>query len=995
MAPLKLQFDPELPHQVDAVNAVADLFTGLIGERGRTVRIGSAPEGELEIVEEGLANPASIEEAAFEQALLENLCEIQRRNGLEESTALDGVNFTVEMETGTGKTYVYLRTIFELHRRYGLSKFVIVVPSVAIREGTLASLKTIGPLLASSYNVAFDPAIDAAVYLSTDLGRVRQFAVSNNLQILVMNIQAFQRDVVDDASKANVINRPSERMGWRPPIEYLQAMRPVVVIDEPQNVESDPSKRAIARLNPYFTLRYSATPRHPYNRVYRLGSVDAFRQGLVKEIEVAGVTVDSGATANAAYVRLLKVDEPKGRARLELNHGRGERQTLRSVWVKRGDDLYERSDRCEAYADGYIVDDIIYAAGRERILFDRASPVAMGASDGDHVPEVQRLQIRQTIRFHLERELQLRPKGIKVLSLFFLDKVADYRIHEDAATWTLGPIGRVFEEELTRALSNPKFAPLGYDPRDIADLHDGYFSLDAKRRPKDTRGTGEGDASAYEKIMRKKEDLLTESQPLRFIFTHSALREGWDNPNVFQICTLTHQRSAITRRQQIGRGLRLPVNQEGERVHDRDIARLTVIANESYDAFAAGLQTEYEEDAGQTWGVVDRGAFAQLPLIEPAAGGGSQPGALIGAELSASIWAYLVAQGILTDCGSLTAKFEPTSEGFNLPMPEGLERCADGVTTVLEAYARPMVRNADRPKRRIRVRKGVVGDDGFKALWEDIARRTRYRVRVDTERIVSDTVRAIKEMPRVNVPRVRATLARIHVDGAGVHSGTRIDGAVGETVRPERLPDPLFHLQNETELTRQTLRRILVESDRLDDFERNPHAYLVAVTQIIRRVLAKEVTEGLTYAPTGTVWSMRQITTAEIEEVERYADRLYEVKSQGKSPHSDIEYESSVERAFVERLDADRRVRFFIKLPDSFTIDTPVGPYNPDWAVCLETEGGPSLHLVSETKSTLDALERREFENLKISAARKHFAALGVRYGVDTDFDELLARAGQ
>lgn len=989
---LNLRFDPNLPHQLGAISATADVFEGVVGRQGAVVSFNSGFAEQLELVAEGLANPAPVDPDAFAAGLLVNLRSVQRRQGLAESSTLAGHNFTVEMETGTGKTYVYLRSIFELHRRYGLTKFIIVVPSVAIREGVLASLRTIGPLLASTYQVPFDPAIDATVYNSSDLGRVRQFALANTLQILVMNIQAFQRDVRDDAGKANVINRPAERMGWRPPIEFLQAMRPVVVIDEPQNVESPASKRAIERLNPYFTLRYSATPRNPYNLIYRLGPVDAFRQGLVKEIEVSGVTVDAEASANAAYIRLLKVDAAKGRAQVELNHGRGDKQTLKAVWVKRGDDLYERSQRCDVYAEGYIVDDIVYEAGREQVLFDLADPVAMGASVGDHVSVVQRLQVRQTIRYHLEREVQLRPKGIKVLSLFFLDQVADYRIHHDGNTSALGPIGKVFEAELAAALKSEKFASLGLGQHDIDQLHDGYFSLDSKKRPKDTRGTGEGDASTYEKIMQRKEQLLSEDEPLRFIFTHSALREGWDNPNVFQICTLTHKRSAITRRQQIGRGLRLPVDRHGERVHDREIARLTVIANESYDDFAAGLQTEYRDEAGQTWGIVDRRAFAQLPLIggDTADAGGPVD---IGPERSAEIWTHLVERGLLSADGALTALFVPEQEDFELPMPVGLEGCADGVTTVLEAYARPMVRDATREKRRVRVRKGVVADPDFQALWNDIARRTRYRVRVDTEKIVGAAVHQIRDMPRIQAPRVRASLARLRVDDAGVRAGVPTDGAVGEVVRPDRLPDPLFHLQNQTDLTRQTLRRILVESERLVDFERNPHAYLVAVTAIIRRVLVHELTDGLTYTPTGSTWEMRQITAAEIEDVQRYADRLYEVQSDGKSPYSDIECESSVEREFVQRLDADKRVKFFIKLPDSFTIDTPVGPYNPDWAVCLETDAGPAMHLISETKSTLESLERRETENLKIRAAREHFKALGVAYDVDTNFGALLRRA--
>lgn len=819
---VQLQYDASLPHQIAAIDSVVDLFEGALGG-GREVLLSSGVPGGLDIVELGFANPAPAaeDETAFDVSLLEQLQAVQQRNGLERAQQLDGRSFTVEMETGTGKTYVYLRTIFELHARYGLSKFVIVVPSVAIREGVLASLQSMGP----HFRARYAEPIDAAVYDSKRLSTVRQFATATALQVMIMNIQAFQKDAqatdTDDV-KANVINRPHDAMAGRRPIDFIKAVRPVVVIDEPQNFESPGSRAAIERLNPLCTLRYSATPRNPYNLVYRLGPVDAFEQELVKQIEVDGVAVD--AAFNDAHIRLLAVDASGNRARLEINVGIGDAAKRSKVWVKRQGDLAVVSKGRPEYRDGYLVDDIIFAGGQESVEFTGGTAVSLNAFSGPQVNDVQRMQVSETIRYHLDRELVLAARGIKVLSLFFLDAVADYRVYGGDGTAHLGPIGTVFEEELTAALAKRKYAALMLGP--VAALHNGYFSQDAKGRAKDSRGDGEGDRSAYEKIMRGKEQLLSLDEPLRFIFTHSALREGWDNPNVFQVCTLTHQRSAITRRQQIGRGLRLPVDQQGARYADRDIARLTVIANESYESFARGLQTDYEQETGQSWGIVARTAFARVYAADEE----------LGLEQSVEVWQHLQSEGILTADGRVTGRFAPSTEGFVLPVPGELEAAREGVTTVLERYERPPVRNA-RERKTVAYRKHVTLDPGFEALWRDIAGRTRYRVEVDSERIVRDAAKAIGGMAGVPRALVRSERADLTVTGAGIAAENAGSGRAVVAASPSVLPDVLGHLQNATDLTRATLVRILNDCGRLDELRRNPHAFLVEVTRILRRVL--------------------------------------------------------------------------------------------------------------------------------------------------------------
>lgn len=979
MSTVELQYDPSLPHQVAAIDAVVDLFEGALGDASSVV-LNTGGTGMLDLVELGFANPVPDNEAAFEASLLERLRVVQRRGGIEPAERLDGRHFTVEMETGTGKTYVYLRTIFELHRRYGLTKFVITVPTVAIREGVLASLRSIGPHLERRYT---EP-LDFGVYDAKRLSRVRQFATASTLQVLVMNIQAFQKDLgaEDRTGKANIINRPHDSMAGRRPIESIQAVRPVVIVDEPQAFESDAARQALDRLNPLCTLRYSATPKRPYNLVHRLGPVDAFQQGLVKGIEVDGVLADT--SFNVAHVRLLAVDAEKNRAQVEINVGIGDAARRGKVWVTRGDDLLVRSKGRDEYRDGYLVDDILFEPGHEALELTSGTSIGLGAFSGPEVDAVQRLQVRNTIKHHLDRDLRLRSKGIKVLSLFFLDAVADYRRYAPDGSDSLGPIGEVFEEELAALLGKPRYSGL-VAVEDIPRMHDGYFSQDNAGRARDSRGDSENDRSAYEKIMRGKEQLLSLDEPLRFIFTHSALREGWDNPNIFQVCTLTHARSAITRRQQIGRGLRLPVDQHGARVHDRAIARLTVVANESYDDFARGLQTDYEREAGQNWGVVERAAFSSVLRL------GDDAAAVLGPERSADVWEHLRVEGVLDGQGKLTPGFRPDDESFVLPMPPDLASARDGVLTVLERYARPLVRDV-RARERVRFRKAVTLDEGFQQLWQDVARRTRYRVSVDSDRLVREAADAIREMEGVPRPLVRAERAQLGIDATGVHAGIAVGGAVERVAAPRELPDVLGHLQNATDLTRATLGRVLRECGRLRDLEDNPHAFLVEVTRIIRRVLGAQLVEGIEYEQVdGAIWEMRRLEPDDEQEIIRYGDRLYTLQNEGKSPYSSVEWESSVERRFAARLDHDERVQFFVKLPAWFTVDTPLGPYNPDWAIAWDDGTGRYIHLVRETKSTHEELERRGNENAKIACARRHFAALALDYRVTTDFDELAA----
>ena len=523
-------------------------------------------------------------------------------------------HFSVEMETGTGKTYVYLRTIFELSRRFGFQKFIIVVPSVAIREGVLKNIEITAEHFRALYN---NLPFEHFVYDAKKVNRLRQFAVSNTLQILIINIDAFRKNFTgtEEEQKSNVIYKESDKLSGRQPIEFVQAARPIVIIDEPQSVDStEKAQEAIRALNPLCTLRYSATHRNPYNLVYRLDPVRAFELRLVKQIVVANAAADGGA--NDAFVRVEQIDYKKGiKAKLRIHAQTPEGPKEKSFTVKNGADLFQLSGERAAYENGFVIAEINAEPGNEYIRFNNGRVLRLGEESGGMRDDVWRAQIKHTVKKHLEKELQLRQRGIKVLSLFFIDRVANYRDYDGAGQPVKGKFAEAFEAALAEFAKDPRYAPLAWLKLPFEQPAQRLFRQDKKGVLKDTRGDTQADDEVYNLIMKEKERLLSEDEPLRFIFSHSALREGWDNPNVFQICTLNETRSAMKKRQEIGRGLRLPVDQNGKRVFDESVNKLLVMANESYEDFARALQTEYEEDCGVTFGKVPLTAIARIARV--------------------------------------------------------------------------------------------------------------------------------------------------------------------------------------------------------------------------------------------------------------------------------------------------------------------------------------------------------------------------------------------
>lgn len=995
---MKLKFDSSLEYQLDAIQAVVGLFEGLPPKQSAFEISLSDTVGPMEMIhtELGIGNRLILED----YQLLKNLHEVQEGNSISMSQFLIGgtdtykfPNFSVEMETGTGKTYIYLRTIFELNRKYGFRKFIIVVPSVAIREGVLSSID----LMADHFKGLYDKVpFDHFVYNSSDLTRVRQFAVSNDIQIMIITIQSFQKDAgdVEDYSvlseeefkKLNVIHKEQDRMSGRRPIEYVQATNPIVIIDEPQSVDNtEKAKHAIKTLNPLLCLRYSATHINPYNLLYRLDPIRAYDMRLVKQIEVASIRSES--SFNDAFIRIdsigyakdAKVPHAKATIYEDTPIGTKEKR----ITLRQGTDINQQTNRL-GY-DGFIVTNICAEPELEHIEFANSKTLELHQEEGGMSDEVLKSQIRQTVEEHFKRERKFKDKGIKVLSLFFIDRVANYRWYDEEGNAHKGKLAEWFEEAFAEVSRKALYSELL--PFSLNVLHDGYFSADKKRGQivalKDTSGSTKADDETFQLIMRDKERLLSLDEPLRFVFSHSALREGWDNPNIFQICSLREMGTERERRQTIGRGLRLPVNQNGERIYDDNINKLTVIAGETFEEYAKGLQKDIENDVGGgfKFGRIEQIAFARL--ISEAT---DQP---IGQEASKQIWGNLVENGYLDEAGDITIKFTPEADGFRLTLPPEFEPLQAAITDEMKRYIfKNRVVDA-RERRTLKYNKHIELNEDFKSLWQKINKKTRYSVEFETEKLIARSVEKIGSMESIQPVRIFIDKTEVNITEAGVESGRVLDSKTEITKRYQSLPDILAFLQRETELTRSTLVEILKQSGRLKEFKINPQTFMTEAAKLINLAFHEMVVDGIKYEQIeGQYYEMRLFEEKEIEE---YLSRLYEIQSEeDRTPYDYIAFDSKVEREIAEKLDSNNRVKFFCKLPRWFVIPTPLGDYNPDWAVV--TENDEKLYLVRETKSTHDRDKRREVENRKIDCGQAHFNTLGVNFKVATNIQEVLER---
>lgn len=967
---MKLHFESDLDYQLAAIQAVCGLFRGQEKCRGEfTVVASRGAQLEIGPHELGVGNRLQL----TEEELLENLHAVQLRNGQRPSSGPISRDFTVEMETGTGKTYVYLRTLFELNKQYGFTKFVIVVPSVAIREGVYASIRLMSEHFRGLY--ANQP-FEYFVYDSSKLGQVRNFATSPHIQIMVVTVGAINKKEV------NNLYKDPEKLNGERPIDLIRACCPLLIVDEPQSVDGGlegQGRKALQEMNPLCTLRYSATHVDKHAMLYRLDAVDAYQSGLVKQIEVASIQVQDAH--NKPYIKLLSTSHKRGvfTAKVELDVKRGGSVSRQTMTVELNDDL-EQLTRRSIYAN-YLVLDIGCKAGDEFLsLSALEQPLRLGQSTGDvDADQVKRALIRRTILEHLDKELRLTARGIKVLSLFFIDGVEHYRWYDSDGTPHKGKYALMFEEEYRKASTLPKYRTLFGDVdlnTDAADVHNGYFSIDRRKvggktveQFKDTKGTTAADEDTYALIMRDKEKLLSFDSKLKFIFSHSALREGWDNPNVFQICVLRDIGTELARRQSIGRGLRLCVNQAGARVRDAGVNTLTVMALEAFQDFADKLQQEIEADTGIRFGMVEAHQFARVPLR-------SEDGSsmALGFEQSEVLWNHLKQAGLIDAKGKVLDPLRVALKDGKLELPGAFQSLLPEVRAVLLKVAGKLeIKNADERKP-IRLNKDLLLGPDFQALWDRIKHKTVYRVQFDNEKLLVDCARAIREGQPITRTRLQLSKTGLALDRGGAHAkdaGTVMSEALQE--RDLELPDLLTDLQDRTQLTRRSIVRILTECGRLEDFKRNPQQFIERAAECIHRTKRLALVDGIRYQRIGDDAYYAQ-ELFEQEELTGYLKNMLEAR---KSVYEAVVYDSvGVEKTFAEQLERNEAVKVYAKLPGWFKVATPLGAYNPDWAILVDAGGQERLYFVVETKGSLFADDLRDVENAKIRCGAAHFQAL-------------------
>ncbi len=1010
---MKLHFEPNLDYQLQAIEAVCGLFHGQETCRTEFTVTQDADDAQTQLAfaesDLGIGNRLTL----LDDELLANLHAIQLRHGLAPSASLASGDFTVEMETGTGKTYVYLRTVFELNKRYGFNKFVIVVPSVAIKEGVYHTIETAAEHLKALYAGA---PFDFFLYDSAKLGQVRNFATSPQIQIMVMTVGAInkfgdeqqaQTEEADEATRReksrNVMYRPSEKTGGEKPIDLIRATRPIIIVDEPQSVEGGldgKGRKAMARMNPLCNLRYSATPKEAHHMVFKLDAVDAYERKLVKQIEVAAASVEGGQ--NKPYVRLVSVSNKKGviTAKVELDTQTVTGVARNEMTVQDGDNLEMTTGRA-VYHDCRI-GEIRVAKGNEFLELRYPGGeqyLSPGQAYGDVEPlAVQRQMIHRTIKEHLDKEQRLRPQGIKVLSLFFIDAVEKYRQYDAEGNPVKGDYACIFEEEYRRLAKHPDYRSL-FKEVDLTtaaeDVHNGYFSIDKKKVGtktvevyKDTKGTTAADDDTYSLIMRDKERLLSFETPLKFIFSHSALREGWDNPNVFQICALREMSSEQQRRQTIGRGLRLCVNQQGDRLRGFEINTLTVIATESYEQFAEKLQKEIEDETGIRFGIVEAHQFAGVTIT----GTDGQP-APLGFEQSKALWEHLKAAGLVNAQGKVQDALRKALKGGTLTLPEPFAAQLPQVKEILRKLAgRLEIKNADERKQ-VKSRQAVLQGADFKALWDRIKHKTTYRVQFDNEALLVKCIKALQD-PNFVIAKTRLQwrMADLAIGRAGVEATETASSA--PVILDEgdiELPDILTDLQDKTSLTRRSIHRILVDSGRLHDFKRNPQQFIELAAEIINRSKRMALVDGIKYQRIGD----EEYYAQQLFETEELTGYLKNMLNASKSVHEQVIYQMDTERTFAEQLEKNEAIKVYAKLPGWFKVPTPLGPYNPDWAVLVDKDGTERLYFVVETKSSLFTDDLRDKESAKIKCGEAHFAELAMhnstaaRFLVATKIDDL------
>lgn len=993
---MKIQFD-ELTYQSDAVNAIINVFEGQQIRKSEFTIMDQAAQGKL-FGQTGIGNKIDVSLSK----LLQNVHQVQINQGIPiaKDFPKSFLQFNIEMETGTGKTFVYLKSILEMNRKYGFTKFIIVVPSVAIKEGVMKTLE----MTREYFKTQMQGQIYRSfMYDSSRLNDVQAFATSNDVEIMVINIQAFSKSAKNSDNMNIIYRNDMDALHGIAPIELISETNPIVIIDEPQSVDNtENAQAAIAALNPSLAFRFSATHKNKnYPLIYKLGPVEAYQQKLVKQIEVAGIS--RSIDGNEAYLKLISIKAtPKTiTATVEMlikNKGEIEKKEVK---LKQGDDLYIKSKRIAAYESVGFVKDISAESDNEYIEFSgEPSMIRLSQSQNEDL-EIKRAQIRKTIEEHLNKELKLNHRGIKVLSLFFIDNVANYRKYDEEGNELLGIYGQIFEEEYRNALRSSKYKKLRDFEVSVEEIHNGYFSIDGKNKVKNTLGSSKEDETTYNIIMKNKEDLLTiydeakgntkSAHKYRFIFSHSALKEGWDNPNVFQICTLIESTDTITKRQKIGRGLRIAVNQNGERVPGFEVNTLTVMANESYDEFAKGLQTEYEEE-GMEFGLFKQDIFSSLVIEVDEHTGIKTP---LGHEKSEQLVAYLKEQDYIDDKHKGTIALAKAIKEKTFDIPEAFKELAsDMKEKIIEAielkFNIEKIEIKDNEKKvSVKLNKEALSGP-FLELWERIKYKTNYTIQMDTNRFIQQAAGKLNDELIVRINKLEYERSKIEMAEGGISTVKEEATVFSMTERNyEKAPDIITYLQNETKLKRKTLIQILKMSGTLADFKRNPQIYMMESARIINAAKRMEMVDGIKYEkiPGDEVYDQSLFVK---EEIETYSDKIVSAMS-NRSPYDHIIVDSSVEREFAQACEQDTNVKFYIKLPGEFKIKTPLGMYNPDWALALEKDGEDHLYFIVETKGSIASEDLRPTELAKIRCGEKHFSAIetGIKFKKATQLQEV------
>lgn len=1019
----------ELQYQLDAVKAVTDVFKGqpntklsqytrdigkLSNPQGQQMRLfGEGSDLTLATDDEDYAigyanNPIQIDD----NEALHNIQDVQERENIKRDTnlikKLSPLDLDVEMETGTGKTYVYIRTIFELNKLYGFSKFIIMVPSIAIREGVKKSFK----MTENHFYQIYQKKATYFIYNSSNLSLIDSFAKSNSIQVMIINSQAFNSSTKENRN----IYKELETFQSRRPIDVIKKTNPILILDEPQKLSGKKTTESIKNFNPLFTINYSATHKEHHNLVYVLDALDAYNQKLVKKIQVKAITVSNiKGTNDYLYLEdiiLQNAGNPKIRLSFYKNTKNGIKKVTETL--DKGDNIYNASGELTIYKNRYIIDEIDYISGTVKLL--NGKYLKKGEVYGDDSQEaIRKAQIRETIKSHFDKEAKNFKKGIKTLSLFFIDEVVKYRDYDRPDE--KGEYARYFEEEYQAQLnsrliseSNPAYVDYlkKYSPDQV---HKGYFSIDKKTGHSidTTKEDDENNTSAYDLILKNKERLLSFDEPTRFIFSHSALREGWDNPNIFQICTLRNTNSEIQKRQEIGRGLRIALNQNGTRQDLSvlgkeffDVNKLTVIANDSYDNFVRGLQEEYKQNIYERPSKADEQYFISKFIINCETGEKTQ----ISKEQSHSIYRWLLKNDYIDDNDNVTDKFKEDLSKDSveslpielIPYKESIINLVSKIGTKgeidIENGNKPVINNSLNSNFRTKE---------FQELWNNINHKYSYRVSFDSNELIENCINSIKTN-LTSVTRLKYNvvtgqqnnqITKMDLDNKNSFSQER-SGSYSENIDASHSTsakyDLIYNIAKKTNLIRKTISKILIGTkETLRFFRENPEEYINKVSELINQQKASVIVNHISYYPMEDRFESDIFNESHKDFDSNKAYKSKKAIQDYVFVDGNAKNGNSIEMNFAKQLEAQKDVKVYAKLPSKFYIPTPMGKYTPDWAIVFENDKSREIYFIAETKGSLDSLELRAVEKGKINCAKSLYNKEGskLHYEQVTKFDDL------